>query len=263
MTQFTLLIAEHLNLPGKICADSCVVSCTENSNLSPRGWVQQIWSSSSELMLSDVIQVFFDLIIKKKETIGTILVLYGSTYCISCVASDQFLFSTTPLRFHLALFMNSLNWMNVFGQRFHVHSGCHRSCWFGCWNNGYDFHHLGKEKWNANTLLSQDLRTQKKSALSNAISEMWDELNRTKCTSGGMVWSYCCQTVKADPTGSRVDPQAQNRTYTTWQMFLITFFKQIKSYSMYSCTSHVAYTPTKFPLKTLPEFRTLALNSLL
>lgn len=199
---------------------------------------------------------------KKRETIGTILVLCGSTYSISCVASGQFLFSKIPLRFHLALFMNSLNWINVFGQRFHVHSGCHRSCWCGCWNNGYDFHHLGKEKWNANTLLSQDLRThKKKSALSNAISEMWDELNRTKCTSGGTVWSYCCQTLKADPTGSRVDPQAQNRTYTTWQMFLITFLS--KPSPTPGCTSHIAYTPTKFPLKTLPEFWTLALNSLL
>lgn len=92
--------------------------------------------------------------------------------------------------------------------------------------------------------------TKKKSALSNAISEMWDELNRTKCTSGGMVWSDCCQTLKADPTGSRVDPQAQNRTYTTWQMFLITFFKQTKSYSRlylsYSLYSH------EIPLKDPP-----------
>lgn len=116
---------------------------------------------------------------------------------ISCVVSDQFLSSTTfPLRLHLTLFINSFNRINVFGQRFHVASGCHQSCWFLFSCNvdvgvmGYIFHQLGKEKWNANTRLSQDLII-KKSTLSNTISETWDELNLTKCTSGGMVRWYC------------------------------------------------------------------------
>ena len=48
------------------------------------------------------------------------------------------------------------------------------------------FINRGKEKWNANTRLSQDLII-KKSTLSNTISETWDELDLTKCTSGRMV----------------------------------------------------------------------------
>lgn len=69
-------------------ADSCVVSCTESSNVSPRGRVQPIWSGSSELMLSDVIHVFFQLI---KNINHCHKSQYFMEAHISCVASGQWL----------------------------------------------------------------------------------------------------------------------------------------------------------------------------
>lgn len=36
---------------------------------------------------------------------------------------------------HLILFINTLNWLNVFGQKFLVNSFCHGRCWFLYWYN--------------------------------------------------------------------------------------------------------------------------------
>lgn len=107
---------------------------------------------------------------------------------VSEVASDQFLSSTTfPLRLHLTLFMNAFE--NVFGQTFHFIEGLPELLIFFNMDigiTGKNFNQLGKEKRSRNTHLSHDLIT-KKSTMSNTISETWDELNLTKCTSGGMI----------------------------------------------------------------------------
>lgn len=80
----------------------------------------------SELIVSDVIHICF-LTNKKKHH----HCFSNAWRCISHVLRQT---SSSPAQlFHftdmtLTLFMNSFNGINVFGQRFHVNSGGHRSC---------------------------------------------------------------------------------------------------------------------------------------